>query len=85
MSLQSDHAARVVAFRLPSNQFMVGQDVYLSQEYYNDANTGVLEVPRYGWQVKSVEDGVATIEYQRPNLKLLMTLTVETRYLRQEV
>ena len=68
----------------PAEAFSAGQGVYLAQEYYDYANTTVLEVPRYGWEVKAIIDGVATIEYQRNNLKLLMSLMVETKYLRRE-
>jgi hypothetical protein len=87
MSARRDHtgSAKVVKFHSASDLFSVGQDVYLTQDYYDDAKTNVLEVPRYGWQVKSVGNGVATIEYQRRNLKLLMSLMVETKYLTKEV
>jgi hypothetical protein len=68
-----------------SEAYTPGQQVYLAQEYYSDSNTTLLEVPRYGWQVKAVVGGIARLEYQRPNMKLLMNLTVETKYLRKEV
>ena len=60
------------------------QEVYLTEQYYADFKTTVLEVPRYGWKIKQLINGEATIEYQRPNLKLLMCLTVDTRYLKKE-
>lgn len=58
--------------------------VYLTEHYYTDTNATVLEVPRYGWKVKAVSQGVATIEYQRANWKLLMTLMLELKYLRKD-
>ena len=61
-----------------------GQEVCLTEEYYADFNTTVLEVPRYGWKMKELVNGEATIEYQRHNLKLLMCLTVDARYLKKE-
>ena len=47
-----------------------GQEVYLTEEYYADFKTTVLEVLKYGWKVKELENGEATIEYQRHSLKL---------------
>jgi hypothetical protein len=61
-----------------------GKEVYLGDEYYETFNVTVLEVPKYGWKVKEVLSGVATIENQRRNLKLLMSLTVDTRFLKKE-
>ena len=60
------------------------QEVYLTEQYYADFNTTLLEVPRYGWRVKLLVNGEATIEYHRHNLKLLMSLTVDTSYLKKE-
>ena len=62
-----------------------GQEIYLTEQYYEDTNATVLEVPRYGWKIKAIVDGVATIEYQRPNWKLLMSIMCETKYLRKEL
>ena len=67
-----------------AGSFEVGQEVYLNEQYYTDFNTSVIEVPKYGWQVKTLSDGVATIEYQRRNLKLQMSLTLDTTYLTKE-
>ena len=61
-----------------------GQEVYLSDRYYEDVNATILEIPKYGWKVKELVNGVATIEYQRRNLKLLMCLTVDSKYLKKE-
>lgn len=61
-----------------------GDQVYLSENYYIDTAATLLEVPRYGWKIKSQVDGVATIEYQRPNWKLLMSIMCETKYLKKE-
>ena len=61
-----------------------GDRVYLTESYYVDTTATLLEVPRYGWKIKSQVDGVATIEYQRPNWKLLMSIICETRYLKKE-
>jgi hypothetical protein len=61
-----------------------GQIVYISEQYYNDNSASVAEIPRFGWIIKSVLDNVATIEYQRHNLKLLMTLMVDKKYLKAE-
>ena len=65
--------------------FSDGQEVYLNDVYYLDFRTSVLDVPKYGWKVKALVNGVATIEYQRQNVRLLMTLMLETKYLRKEV
>ena len=40
-----------------------GQEVYLSERYYEDVNATILEIPKYGWKVKELVNGVATIEY----------------------
>ena len=61
-----------------------GEEVYLTEQYYEDLNATVLEIPRYGWKVKQLINGEATIEYQRKNFKLWMCLTVNTRYLKKE-
>ena len=61
-----------------------GQEVYLTEHYYEDFKASVLEIPKYGWKVTRVVNAAATIQYQRRNLKLLMLLTVETSYLRKE-
>jgi len=68
-----------------AESFFVGQEVYLAQEYYDETNATILDVPRYGWQVKSIVDGVACIEYQRHNLRLLMSLMVEIRFLKKDM
>ena len=65
-------------------QIKVGQNVYISEQYYNDNNASMAELPRFGWVVKSILDNAATIEYQRQNLKLLMTLMVDIKYLESE-
>lgn len=68
-----------------SDGFSEGQEVYLNEQYYVDFNTSVLEIPKYGWRLKTLAAGVATIEYQRRNLKLLMSLMLETKYLKKEM
>ena len=62
-----------------------GQEICLTEQYYRDTNATVLEVPRYGWKIKAIVDGVATIEYHRPNWKLLMSIMCETKYLKTEI
>lgn len=69
----------------PPEDFSIGQEVYLTQQYYTDTKATVLEVPKYGWKIKAVVNDTATIEYQRPNLKLLMSLMLETKYLTKEL
>jgi hypothetical protein len=78
-------AAKVVELHPASDHFSVGQKVFLKQAYYDDLNTSILEVPRYGWQVKEVAGDAVVIQYQRRNLKLLMTLMIETKYLKKEL
>ena len=69
------------AFEVPKE----GQPVYITEQYYKDNNTSLTDVPRFGWIIKSVLDNVATIEYQRKNLKLLMTLMLSMEYLKLEM
>jgi hypothetical protein len=69
----------------PAETFAEGEFVYLTQQYYTDTKATMLEVPKYGWKIKGVIDGIATIEYQRPNLKLLMSLMLKTKYLTKEL
>lgn len=68
-----------------SQAFSLNDDVYLTDQYYTDTKATVLEVPKYGWKVKSLIDGVASIEYQRTNWKLLMVIMCETKYLKHEI
>ncbi|HEU5147705.1 MAG TPA: hypothetical protein VFT90_13355 [Chryseosolibacter sp.] len=78
-------ALRINSHGYDTHNFSVNDDVYLADHYYEDTNATVLEVPKYGWRVKSLVDGVATIEYQRPNWKLLMLIMCETKYLKHEI
>jgi hypothetical protein len=48
-----------------------------------DAN--VIEIPRFGWIVKSTLGNTATVEYQRKNIKLNMTLSIDISYLHNEL
>lgn len=68
-----------------SEKVSLDDAVYLTEEYYTDTKATVLDVPRYGWKVKLVYQGVATLEYQRANWKLLMTLILETKYLKKDI
>jgi hypothetical protein len=61
-----------------------GQIVYISEQYHRDNSASVAEIPRFGWIIKSIVDNIATIEYQRHNLKLLMILMVDMKYLKAE-
>ena len=61
-----------------------GHEVYLTEQYHQDFLLSLMEIPRYGWKVMEVTKGVATIQYQRRNLKLLMCLEVDTKYLKKE-
>lgn len=69
----------------PSDTFSEGMNVYLNESYYADFNTSVIEIPKYGWKLKTLAAGVATIEYQRRNLNLSMLLMLETKYLKKEI
>ncbi len=80
----SPSAGKVVEMN-PSDSFYEGMEVYLNESYYTDFNTSVIEIPKYGWKLKTLAAGVATIEYQRRNLKLLMSLMLETKYLKKEI
>jgi len=82
-----ERIAKVVEFGEPffNEGFRPGLEVYLTEQYYEDTNASVLEVPRYGWEIKAVVEGVATIEYQRPNWKLLMSIMCETKYLKRQL
>ena len=75
--------AQIVEMK-PLENYSIGDDVFLTEEYYEDTKATLLEVPRYGWQVKVLVDGVATIEYMRANWKLLMQIMCETTYLKRE-
>ena len=69
-----------------SEKIRPGDAVYLHDEYYADTQATVLEVPRFGWKVIAIDQGrLATIEYQRANWKLLMTLILETKYLKRDM
>jgi hypothetical protein len=87
---QPTNSHKVVSNPVPgqlnvAETFSDGQEVYLNDIYYLDFRTSVLDVPKYGWKVKALVNGVATIEYQRQNVRLLMTLMLETKYLRKEI
>lgn len=64
--------------------FLDGESVYIIEQYYRDVDANLIEVPRFGWVVKSVLNDVATIEYQRKNIKLNMNLMIDTKYLVKE-
>lgn len=81
--LDADRAKIIVDVKA-AETIAAGGEVYLIDQYYYDFKTSVLEIPRYGWKVKQLENGMATIEYQRRNLKLLMSLTVDCQYLKRE-
>jgi hypothetical protein len=89
MNAQQDNvaakSAKIVALNPSPDTFSIGEPVYLDSEYYTHANTTVLEVPRYGWQVKGIVNDMVCIEYMRKNLKLLMTLTVEAGFIKREL
>lgn len=69
----------------PATKLLTGKPVFLTEEYYKTHNLTVLDVPRYGWLVKEVTQGIAILEYQRKNLKLRMCLTVDIKYLKIEL
>jgi hypothetical protein len=64
--------------------FLEGEAVYISDQYYRDVDANLIEIPRFGWIVKSILNEVATIEYQRKNIKLNMNLMIDTKYLLKE-
>ena len=68
-----------------SKEIGTGDRVYLTDEYYEDFKATIVEVPPFGWKVKSHTDTVATIEFHRPNLKMQIQLEVEARYLKREI
>ena len=63
--------------------FYPGREIYLSDKYYLDAT--VLEIPKYGWKVKAIMNGLARIEYHRPKLKVLISIFCEVKYLKHEI
>jgi hypothetical protein len=67
------------------NESLEGESVYISNEYYQDQDTNLVEIPRFGWVVKSVFENVATIEYRRNNVKLNTALMIDTKYIIKEV
>lgn len=67
------------------NHLVEGQSVYIRVEYYKDMKTNLVEIPRFGWVVKSILNNVATIAYQRKNIMMNMTLMIDTKYLSKEI
>lgn len=63
------------------SHFLEGECVYISEQYYREVEANIIEIPRFGWIVKSVLNEVATSEYQRKNIKLDMNLMIDTKYL----
>ena len=82
--MSTQNRAKVVELN-PPESFTPGEEIYLSDQYYFDTKASVAEVPKYSWVIKAVIDDVATIEYQRPNWKLLMSIMCEKKYLKREV
>lgn len=64
--------------------FLEGETVYISEQYYRDHEANLIEIPRFGWIVKSILNEVATIEYQRRNIDSNLNLMIDTKYLHKE-
>ena len=77
------HAIQSI-FTQPAN-ISEGQEFYLTEQYYKYFKVSELwKCPNTGGRVITLLNGVATIEYQRRNLKLLMSIIVDSKYLKKE-
>lgn len=74
----------VIASKGALYYFLEGESVYISEQYYKDVESDFVEIPRFGWVVKSILNDVATIEFQRKTINLNMTLMIDTKYLSKE-
>jgi hypothetical protein len=83
--MEKKSAAKVVQFNRSSPTVILGETVYLSQEYYTDHNTSIVEVPKFDWLVIGVIENIVQIQYQRNNLKLLTVLMVDQKYLKKQL
>lgn len=41
--------------------FLEGEAVYISEQYCHDVEANLIEIPRFGWILKSILNDVATL------------------------
>jgi hypothetical protein len=67
------------------DEFKVGQQVFISDQYYEDHDISFVDVPRFGWNIKAIDGNTFYLERQRHDLKVFMFSTVEKKYIKKFV